>query len=160
MHRAKFKETAIPDGRSIQSWPVYQEILNADVLIDVPIAKHHGSTRLSLASKNLIGVVQKPGALHADLHQRIADLVSLVRPTLTVVDAVRTLMRNGPTGGNLDDVKIQNTVIASHDIIAADAYATTLFDLQPGDVGYIRLGADMGLGTLDLGGIAIEEVAV
>jgi uncharacterized protein (DUF362 family) len=160
MHRAKFKGTAIPEGRSIQTWPVYQEILNADVLIDVPIAKHHGSTRLSLASKNLIGVVQNPGGLHADLHQRIADLVSLVRPTLTVVDAVRTLMRNGPTGGNLDDVKIQNTVIASHDIIAADAYATTLFDLQPADIGYVRLGADMGLGTLDLGGIAIEELTV
>lgn len=160
MHRAKYKDTSIPEGRSIQTWPVYQEILNADVLIDVPIAKHHGSTRLSLASKNLIGVVQNPGGLHADLHQRIADLVSLVRPTLTVVDAVRTLMRNGPTGGNLDDVKIQNTVIVSHDIIAADAYATTLFDLQPADIGYVRLGADMGLGTLDLGGIAIEELTV
>lgn len=158
MHRAKYKDTSIPEGRSIQTWPVYQEILNADVLIDVPIAKHHGSTRLSLASKNLIGVVQNPGGLHADLHQRIADLVSLVRPTLTVVDAVRTLMRNGPTGGNLDDVKIQNTVIASHDTIAADAYATTLFDLQPTDIGYVRLGADMGLGTLDLGSISIEEL--
>ncbi len=158
MHRAKFKGTSIPEGRSIQTWPVYQEILNTDVLIDVPIAKHHGSTRLSLASKNLIGVVQNPGGLHADLHQRIADLVSLVRPTLTVVDAVRTLMRNGPTGGNLDDVKIQNTVIASHDIIAADAYAATLFDLQPADIRYIQLGADMGLGTLDLSRISIEEL--
>jgi uncharacterized protein (DUF362 family) len=160
MKRGKFRETSIPEGKSIQSWPVYQELLNADVVINVPIAKHHNLARLSLASKNLLGVVQNPGGLHADLHQRIADLVSLIRPHLTVVDAIRTLVNHGPTGGNLDDVKIQNTVIASQDIIAADAYATRLFDLQPTDIGYIALGADMGLGTLDLGSVTIEELTV
>jgi uncharacterized protein (DUF362 family) len=75
-----------------------------------------------------------------------------------VIDAVRILMANGPTGGNLDDVKQTNTIIASQDVVAADAYATTLFGLQGRDIGYIQTAADMGLGTLDLPGVKLEEI--
>jgi uncharacterized protein (DUF362 family) len=144
----------------IRAWPIYQEILNADVVIDVPIAKHHSLARLTLAGKNLMGVVEDRGRFHANLGQRIADLVSVVRPTLTVVDAVRTLMDHGPTGGNLDDVKLANTVIASHDIVAADAYAATLFGLTGADIAYIQAGADMGLGAMDLDSLKVEEISV
>ena len=160
MNRAKFRKTDIPQGRHIKSWPVYQDVLTADVLINVPVAKHHSLARLSLAGKNLLGVVQNPNRMHVKLDQRVADLVSLVRPTLTVVDAVRTLMAHGPTGGNLNDVRLTNTVIASHDIVAADAYAATLFDLTGQDIGYVRTAADMGLGTLDLQAVKLEEIAV
>lgn len=160
MNRAKFKKTAIPAGRDITSWPVYQEVLTADVLIGVPVAKHHSLARLSLAGKNLLGVVSEPNKMHANLGQKVADLISLVRPTLTVVDAVRTLMDHGPTGGNLDDVRLTNTVIVSHDIVAADAYAATLFDLTGEDIAYVKAAAEMGLGTLDLQAIKIEEIAV
>jgi uncharacterized protein (DUF362 family) len=160
MNAAKFRETEIPAGRDIDRWKVYQEILLADVVINVPVAKHHSLARLSLAGKNLLGVVSAPSLIHANLGQRIADIVSLVRPTLTVVDAVRTLMAHGPTGGNLDDVRMTNTVIASHDIVAADAYAATLFELTGSDVTYVRAAADMGLGTLDLGGVNVEEIEV
>jgi len=157
-NRNKFKMTAIPQGRDIQEWPIYQEVLNADVLIDVPIAKHHSLARLTLAGKNLMGVIQNRGQIHANLGQRIADLASIVRPQLTVVDAVRTLMNHGPTGGNLDDVRLTNTVIASHDIVAADAYAATLFGLAGADISYVKAAAEMGLGTLDLNSIEIEEI--
>jgi uncharacterized protein (DUF362 family) len=160
MNRAKYRKTEIPDGRDIRSWKVYQEVLSADVLIDVPVAKHHNLARLTLAGKNLLGVVQGPGGLHANLGQRIADLVSLVRPTLTVVDAVRILRDHGPTGGNLGDVQLTNTVIASHDIVAADAYAATLFGLQGADIAYVRAAAEMGLGTLNLGTIQLEEIGI
>jgi uncharacterized protein (DUF362 family) len=160
MHRAKFREVAIPAGRELTTWPVYQDILTADVLINVPVAKHHSLARLSLGGKNLLGVVQKPSLLHANLGQRTADLASLVRPSLSVVDAVRTLMRHGPTGGNLDDVRLTETVIASHDMVAADAYAATLFDLTGTEIGYVKAAADMGLGTLDLRAIKIDEIAV
>lgn len=160
MNAAKFRATKIPEGRDIGSVELYQDILSADVVIDVPIAKHHNLARLSLAGKNLFGVILRPSQMHANLGQRTADLVSLVRPTLTVVDAVRTLMAHGPTGGNLDDVQVNNTVIASHDIVAADAYAATLFDLTGDQVSYINAAAKMGLGTLDLGSIRIEEIAV
>jgi uncharacterized protein (DUF362 family) len=158
MNRAKFREVEIPEGRDITRWPVYQDVLTTDVLIDVPIAKHHSLARLSLAGKNLMGVILDRGGIHKNLGQRVADLVSLVRPTLTVVDAVRTLMAHGPTGGNLDDVRLTDTVIASHDIVAADAYAATLFSLTGEDIDYVRAAADMGLGTLDLEAIKIEEV--
>ncbi len=160
MNPAKFREVEIPQGRDITRWPVYQEVLTADLLINVPVAKHHHQTRLTLGGKNLMGVISTRGLMHANLNQRIADLVSLVRPRLTVVDAVRTLMTRGPTGGRLDDVRLTETVIASPDIVAADAYAATLFDLTGQDIGYVRIAAEMGLGTLDLGTLKIEEIAV
>jgi uncharacterized protein (DUF362 family) len=160
MNAAKFREADIPQGRDITRWPVYQDVLSADVVIDVPVAKHHNLARLSLAGKNLLGVILSPSRIHVNLGQRTADLVSLIRPTLTVVDAVRTLMAHGPTGGNLGDVRMTNTVIASHDIVAADAYAATLFDLRGDDIAYVRAAADMGLGTMALESIDIEEIPV
>jgi uncharacterized protein (DUF362 family) len=160
MNRAKFRKTEIPYGRDISSWEVYSEVLTADVLIDVPVAKHHNLARLSLGGKNLLGVVLRPSLMHSNLGQRTADIVSLVQPSLTVVDAVRTLMARGPTGGNLSDVRLSNAVIASHDIVAADAYAATLFDLAGSDIAYVRAAAEMGLGTLDLDNIKIEELAL
>jgi uncharacterized protein (DUF362 family) len=160
MSRVKFAEFAIPEGRDITAWEVYRDVLEADVLIDVPIAKHHSLARLTLGGKNLLGVTRNPNQLHRNLDQRIADLVSLVRPTLTVVDAVRILVAHGPTGGSLNDVRQADTVIASHDIVAADAYAATLFGLTGADIGYVRAAADMGLGTMELGGVKVEEIGV
>jgi uncharacterized protein (DUF362 family) len=160
MNPAKFRDMAIPEGKDITRWPVYHDVLAADVLINIPVAKHHSLARLSLGGKNLLGVIQSRSKMHMNLGQRIADLGSLVRPTLTVVDAVRTLVAHGPTGGSLDDVRLTNTVITSHDMVAADAYAATLFDLTGEDIAYVKAAAEMGLGTLDLSGIWLEEVTV
>ncbi len=160
MSRVKFVKTAIPAGRDITEWEIYQDALKADVLINVPIAKHHSLARLTLGSKNLLGLVSKPSGIHRNLGQRVADLASLIRPTLTVVDAVRILTAHGPTGGSLNDVKETNTVIASHDLVAADAYGATLFGLTGADIAYIKAGAEMGLGTLDLQRIKVEEISV
>lgn len=160
MNPAKFRDMAIPDGKDITRWPVYHDVLAADVLVNIPVAKHHSLARLSLGGKNLLGVIQSRSKMHMNLGQRIADLSSLVRPTLTVVDAVRTLVAHGPTGGSLDDVRLTNTVIASHDMVAADAYAATLFDLTGEDIAYVKAAAEMGLGTMDLSGIWLEEVTV
>jgi uncharacterized protein (DUF362 family) len=152
MSPVKFARFEIPEGRDITSWEVYRDILEADVLINVPIAKHHSLARLSLGIKNLLGVIQKPNQMHRNLAQRAADLASLVRPSLTVVDAVRILVTHGPTGGSLNDVEQTDTVIASHDMVAADAYAATLFGLTGADVPFIRKTAEMGLGTMELDG--------
>lgn len=156
----KFVQTDIPEGKDIRSWEIYDDILKADVVIDVPIAKHHSLARLTLGMKNLMGTVSDRSSLHRNLGQRLADLTSRIRPTLTVVDAVRILTANGPTGGNLDDVQQLNTVIASADIVAADSYAATLFGLQPEDIAYIKAGAAMGLGRSDLENLIIEEIAL
>jgi len=154
----KYVKTPIPDGVSIKEWVFYEDILNADVLINVPIAKHHGLARLTLGMKNLMGVVLDREGLHRDLGQRIADITSVVRPTLTVVDAVRILTNNGPTGGSLDDVQKLDTIIASPDIVAADSYATSLFNRKPEDIAYIKAAAGMGLGVSDLSTLSIAEV--
>lgn len=160
MSHFKFIATEIPEGIDLLRADIYDDILKADVVINVPIAKHHGLARLTLGMKNLMGVVRDRPSLHLNLSQRIADLTSRVRPTLTVVDAVRMLMANGPSGGNLDDVKQADTVIASADIVAADSYAVTLFEMQPHDIGYIKAAAEMGLGRSDLENLKIEEIAV
>ncbi len=160
MSRIKYRDVPVPEGRDIKNWQVYGDVLDADVLINAPIAKHHSLARLTLGMKNLMGIILNRNKFHSNLGQRVADLTSLVRPTLTVVDAVRILMNHGPSGGNLNDVKLANTVIASHDVVAADAYATTLFGLTGADIPIIRAAAEMGLGTMDLRSVKVEEINV
>jgi uncharacterized protein (DUF362 family) len=158
MSPVKFVKTAIPEGKDLTQWEIYQDVLDTDVLINVPIAKTHNLARLSLGIKNLLGVITKPNQMHSNLGQRAADLASLIRPTLTVVDAVRIMTAGGPTGGSLNYVQQADTVIASHDFVAADAYAATLFGLTGADVAYVKAAADMGLGILDLGSVRVKEV--
>jgi uncharacterized protein (DUF362 family) len=160
MTKMKFQDTPIPHGQIITSCHVYQDILDTDVLIDVPIAKHHGNTMLTLGMKNLLGVVDDAPSYHTShLSERVVDLNTLVRPHLVVVDAIRILMNNGPTGGNLNDVRQMDTIIASHDIVAADSYGATLFGKTGDDLPIVRGGAERGLGTMNLSSIKIEEIA-
>jgi uncharacterized protein (DUF362 family) len=158
MANMKFQDTPIPNGQAIKSCRVYQDIVDTDVLIDVPIAKHHSGAVLSLGMKNLLGVVSNPGDYHSNMAERVTDLTSLVMPDLTVVDAIRILTKDGPTGGNLNDVKQMNTIIASHDIVAADSYAATLFGKIARDVPIVYAGARRGLGTMDLSSVKIKEI--
>jgi len=160
MSQFKFVATEIPQGVALRQCDIYDDVLNADVVINVPIAKHHGLARLTLGMKNLMGVIRNRPMMHHKLGQRLADLTSRVRPALTVVDAVRILVDNGPTGGSLDDVRKMDTVIASPDLVAADSYAATLFGLQPNDLAYVRAATAMGLGLSDLDSLKIEEIAV
>ncbi len=139
---------------------IYGDALKTDVLIDVPIAKHHSLAVLTLGMKNLMGLIQDREAIHYKMGDKLTDLARQLHPTLTIVDAVRILMANGPTGGNLDDVKQLDTLIASADIVAADSYATTLFGYQPDDISYIKAGAAARLGRSDLKNLKIEELRV
>jgi uncharacterized protein (DUF362 family) len=159
MSRLKFVATEIPQGKDIKKWEIYEDILKADVLINMPIAKQHGSSRLTLGMKNLMGAINSAQMFHTNLHQRIADLASRVRPTLTIVDAIRILTANGPTGGNLKDVEKLDTVIAGTDIVAVDSYATSLFGLKPEDIPHIKIAAAMGLGSSNLDGLIIKEAS-
>ena len=160
MSSRRFQEVAIPKGQDLKNCKIYKDALEADVLINVPIAKHHNMAGLTLGMKNLMGLIQDRGAIHSNFGQRLPDIASVIAPGLTVIDAVRILMNHGPTGGNLSDVKLMNTVIASHDIVATDACATSLFNQKPEQIAYIVGGAKMGLGTLDLKSIKVEELAV
>ncbi len=156
----KFVSTEIPEGLDLRTCKIYEDILNADVVINVPIAKHHSLARLTLGMKNLMGTILNRPMMHQNLGQRLADLTSVVRPNLTVVDAVRILRAHGPTGGNLSDVQKLDTVVASHDIVAADGYAATFFGLQPSSLTYVVAGEAMGLGRSDLENLSIERITV
>jgi uncharacterized protein (DUF362 family) len=160
MPRMKYARHPIPNGIILKEIDIYDDILNADAVINVPIAKHHNLARLTLGMKNLMGIIQNRPAMHSNIGQKLADLSSLVHPTLTIVDAIRILVANGPTGGNLDDVQKLDTLVASPDLVAADSYAATLFGRQPQELDYIIAASAMGLGNSDLSSLRIEEVVV
>ncbi len=137
-------------GHRLDVWPVFIPIVEADKVINLPIAKHHATSTLTLGMKNWMGAVGgRRSALHQDIHQSIVDLAQFFNPTLTLIDATRIMIKNGPSGGRLSDVAIKNTLILSDDQIAADARASILFGHSPGEIGFIRLGQRWGLGTYD-----------
>jgi uncharacterized protein (DUF362 family) len=158
MSSIKYTQVDLPQGLDLKSASVYDEIMTADVLINVPIAKTHGLATLTLGMKNLLGVVQNRPGFHSNMGQRLADLSSRIRPAFTVVDAVRILTDGGPTGGDPDAVQKRDTLIVSPDIVATDAYAATLFGMRGEDLDYVRAGAAMGLGQSDLTRMKIEEI--
>lgn len=157
----KFVAMALPAGETLKKAQFYDGALDADVLINVPIPKHHSLAQLTIGMKNFLGVIRDRPEMHASLNQKLVDLNQFLLPTLTIVDAVRILTANGPTGGNLDDVRKLDTVIATHDGVAADAYAATLFGWSdPNRLLYVKYGAERGIGRSDLANLKIEEIAV
>lgn len=158
MPRDQFIETDIPNGIDLKKLKLYDQILNAEVLINVPIAKHHQDAKLTLAMKNLMGCMDDRLTMHTNMGQRLADLASRIKPTLNVMDAVRILTKFGPTGGRLRDVKKIDTVIASTDIVAIDSYTATLFNMKPEELEYVVAAVAMGIGRSDLANLRIEEI--
>jgi uncharacterized protein (DUF362 family) len=147
----KFVPVTIERGKAVNNLEIYKDALEADTYINVPVAKHHGLSKLTLGLKNSMGVLGGDrGNLHHNLGQKLADLATVIRPKLTIIDATRVLLRNGPQGGNLDDVKTLDTIIACADPVACDAFATTLFSLQPEDIESTVAAYKMGLGEMDL----------
>ena len=154
----KFVPVKIERGKALSEWQIYEDALTADAYINVPVAKHHGLSRLTLGLKNSMGVIGgRRGSLHHDLGQSLADLATVIRPSLTIIDATRILLQNGPQGGSVDDVKQLDTLIASVDPVAADALATTLFDLRPEDISSTVAAHRLGLGQIDIGKMNILE---
>ncbi len=147
----KYVPVTIERGKAVSRLEIYKDALEADSYINVPVAKHHSLSRLTLGLKNSMGVLGGDrGRMHHDLGQKLADLATVIRPTLTVIDATRILLRSGPQGGDLKDVKVMDTVIGSADPVAADAYATTLFDLQPEAIESTKAAFRMGLGEMHI----------
>ena len=133
--------------------------LDSDVFINVPVLKHHSSADLSIAMKNLMGVIWDRRYWHRnDLHQCIADFTTYCKPDLNVIDAYRVMMKNGPRGVSEKDVVTYKTQIISSDIVAADAAAAKVFGSDPKNVGYIQKAGDMGVGTYDLAGLNINRI--
>ena len=168
VNRELFRDIKIPDGKVLDSWKYYEELIyqdETDVLINVPIAKQHSASRLSMALKNTLGMVGgNRGSLHKDIHPKIADLNKVVKVDLTILDAFRTLRRHGPTGGRLEDVdnnfESARRLVFCVDPVAVDSYGATLFGYQGGDIGYIRESYEAGLGEIDFKQRGFEEITV
>jgi uncharacterized protein (DUF362 family) len=150
-----------PKGETLKSWVMYKPAMEADVLINVPIAKQHGLSRVTLGMKNLMGIMgQDRGEIHQNFDAKIADVANFVRPQLTILDAVRILTNNGPMGGSLKDVKNLNTIIAGTDIATMDAYGATLFNIEPEELPFIVNANKLGLGEINLEKLNIKKVSL
>ena len=148
-------------GNRLDVWPVFIPLVEADKVINLPVAKHHSLCTLTLGMKNWIGAVDgSRWSLHQDIHQSIVDLAQFFKPEVTLIDALRIMTRNGPSGGSTDYVTIKNTLILSDDPVAADAGASMLFGLKPERIGFIHLAQKSGLGTYDFSKLKNEKVIV
>jgi uncharacterized protein (DUF362 family) len=127
----------------------------------VPVLKHHGGAGVSGSMKNLMGCVWNRRTYHASgLHTCIADFLFVKKPDLNIVDAYRVITRNGPGGGNLADVAQIGSMIISPDIVAADSAAFALVNRRQGEVEYVRLASEAGLGQMDLSKLRISRLSV
>ncbi|MDH7499129.1 MAG: DUF362 domain-containing protein [candidate division NC10 bacterium] len=155
---SKFREMKI-QGEALKSWPIYTEAVEADRLINVPIAKHHGLSRLTMGLKNWMGVIGgRRSLLHQEIDVALADLASFFKPHLVVLDAMRILVANGPQGGSPQDVRTTSTVVAGVDQVAIDSYGSTLFGLRGEDLGYLRHAHARGLGQLDYHRLRMKSI--
>lgn len=146
-------------GEVLDEWPIFTTLVDADKVINVPVAKHHNLAKYTAAMKNWYGLLGgRRNRLHQNIDVSIADLATFMRPTLVVVDATRVLVRNGPQGGNIDDTKVMNTVIATVDQVAADAYGATLIGQHRDNLPYVKMGHERGLGTMYWERLKVREV--
>lgn len=154
-----YYDVSIPDGVRLTQTKEHELLAESDVFINVPVLKHHGGASISIAMKNMMGNVWDRRYYHRnDLHQCITDYASWRQPDLNIIDAYRVMMRNGPRGVSEDDVVTMEAQIISPDIVAADAAAGLLFGIEPREVGHIRLGQEMGIGSMALDDLNINRI--
>ena len=159
--RADYVEVDVPKGKICRKAKVSRDLIEADCLINMPVAKHQGGATLTISMKNWMGAVDNNTrrSWHRDgLHQCIADFSTYLKPHLVIVDATRIMLDHGPQGpGKLAH---PHEIIFSTDPAAADAYAASLFNKTPEDVPHIKLAGELGVGCTDLAKIKIERVEV
>ncbi len=149
-------------GRAVDTWEAYAGYPHFDKVVNVPVAKHHSLAGLTMSLKNYFGLA---GGKRRDLHQKIDETINdlacfftRLRPTIVVLDATRILLRNGPQGGRLEDVREADTIVMGYEPASVDAFGSTLFGLSPDRLAHVRAGAERGLGTTDLGTLKIREI--
>jgi uncharacterized protein (DUF362 family) len=166
--RAEGAEVVLPDpqlfrevemgGVALKTWPVFGPFLDADKVINLPIAKQHGLVGVTLGMKNWYGILGgERNRLHQQIHQSLVDLASFMLPTLTIMDCYRVLLRNGPTGGNLEDVALKKTLVAGTDPVAIDAYvAKAYWNIEAEQLPYLTMAAARGLGSLEYDKLTVK----
>jgi uncharacterized protein (DUF362 family) len=159
MRERDFVDHQFPEAEILKTWPVNKEIMEANKLINIPCAKHHSLSLVSLGIKNMMGVLGGDrGQIHIDLDVKLADMAMVIKPDLVVLDAYRVLLRNGPTGGSISDTELRKTVAIGADMVAVDSFGASMFNHAPEQVGFIKAAADRGLGESDLSKLNVKEV--
>lgn len=140
------------EGKALTKWPVMRALYQTDKIIDMPIPKHHRLSRVTCALKNWLGIAGgRRMKLHQNIHETIVDLVAAFPPTLVFVDASKVLMRNGPTGGRMADVKQTDVTVAGLDAATIDVAVLPLLDAELPEARHITEAVARGLGTTDMG---------
>lgn len=151
-------------GKSLQETAIHELYMEADSVINLPVLKHHGRTKVTIAMKNLMGVIWDRRAYHKDdnteLNQCIADFLTLKKPTLNIVDAYRVTLRHGPHKAKPEDVVVKKALFASADIVALDSMASTFHGTDPKTVDYIRIAHEMKIGNMDLTNQNVKRIAM
>jgi uncharacterized protein (DUF362 family) len=155
-----YREVAIPDGVALKKVKIHSAILDSDVFINAPVLKHHGGATMTACMKNLMGMIWDRGAYHRNnLHQCIADILTVRKPDLNILDAFSPMTRNGPRGRSEADLD-QNVrqLLVSTDIVAIDVAASRLLGHAADGIAHVRIAAAAGIGQGDLGKLKIERV--
>ncbi|MBX3008797.1 MAG: DUF362 domain-containing protein [Melioribacteraceae bacterium] len=157
-----YQDVEIKAGKSLKKAKVHELILQSDVFINIPILKNHGSTKVSLSMKNLMGAVWDRRFWHSnDLSQCIADYAAFnKKPSLNIVDGYYVMKRNGPRGVSVDDVVLMKSQILSTDIVSADSASAKIFGVEPSDISHIKIANSMGLGKMDLNSLNIKRITL
>ncbi len=156
-----YREVEIPGGVKLKRAWVHSLVLDSDVLLNVPVLKHHSGTGMTAAMKNLMGAVWDRGFYHQNnLHQAIADFLTLRKPTLSLLDAYHPMVRHGPRGKTVADLVEMRTLLASADPVALDTAAAKLLGLDPAKVAYLKLADAMKLGTMDLTQVEVRRFSL
>jgi uncharacterized protein (DUF362 family) len=154
-HRIKKMDVG---GAWLREWDIVLDVLEADKIINVPIAKHHSLCRLTMGMKNWLGAVGGArNQLHQKLDEAVVDLAAFFKPALTVLDAYRILVRNGPQGGRVSDTRLVQTVVAGVDPVAVDAAGASFFEVKPEELPYLGLARERGLGQTDWEKLPLEK---
>ncbi|MEQ8168406.1 MAG: DUF362 domain-containing protein [Candidatus Eremiobacterota bacterium] len=148
-----------PDAVTLKTWSVYQDVMKASVVINVPILKHHGISGLTISMKNLMGIIGGDrGEIHQGIDKNLSDLTRIIPVELVIVDACRILTRHGPQGGNASDVRMGNQIIVSTNPVMADAYAAKLFGLDPSKTDFLKVASERGLGEINVSKMKIKKI--
>jgi uncharacterized protein (DUF362 family) len=161
LDKTRFKDTDIK-GERVKSIPIFPGILECDVVINVPVVKHHRLAEMTACMKNYMGVIEKRQTFHQGFGACLSDISRFMQPRakLIVVDALRVLKANGPLGGRLEDVDVKTTVAAGVDIVALDSLSAELMGKKGKDVKTVEAGEKAGLGTIDYRSLALRELSV
>ena len=153
-----FREVDV-SGKLLHTGDILFPFVEADKVINVPVVKQHGLSGATMSMKNWYGMLGGQRVkLHQNIHLSIVDLAAMIKPTLTIMDATRILLANGPTGGSLADVKQMDTIAVGTDEVALDAFGASLLGLSPADLGFIVEGMKAGLGTMNWRSLKTEEL--